>query len=159
MNGYNILVLIVACVVLGVSIWAFVTRCNTDKFGDDDDDMTYDKFLENCNNPPVQHDIKKGNITMWGINPRNFNLTPIISDKGAVIPDTAINPLIDCKIGGQSGLGFKFNPNLISEESFNQLKKIINGLNQQQRAMGFIIPSDWTGPFKDWQFILPSSPR
>ena len=34
MNGYNILVVILACVVLGVSIWAFVTRCNTDKFGE-----------------------------------------------------------------------------------------------------------------------------
>ena len=25
--------MVVACVVLGLSIWAFVTRCNTDKFG------------------------------------------------------------------------------------------------------------------------------
>ena len=28
----NIILLVVACVVLGLSIWAFVTRC-TDKFG------------------------------------------------------------------------------------------------------------------------------
>lgn len=33
MQTYTIILLVVACVVLGLSIWAFVTRCNTDKFG------------------------------------------------------------------------------------------------------------------------------
>jgi hypothetical protein len=33
MQTYTIILMVVACVVLGLSIWAFVTRC-TDKFGD-----------------------------------------------------------------------------------------------------------------------------
>lgn len=33
MQTYTIILMVVACVVLGLSIWAFVTRCNTDKFG------------------------------------------------------------------------------------------------------------------------------
>jgi hypothetical protein len=36
MNSYNILLLIIACIVLVVSIWAFMTRCNGDKFNNDD---------------------------------------------------------------------------------------------------------------------------
>lgn len=35
MNTYNIIVLVSALVILGLSIWAFMTRCNTDKFGND----------------------------------------------------------------------------------------------------------------------------
>ena len=34
MQTYTIILLVVALAVLGLSIWAFVTRCNTDKFGD-----------------------------------------------------------------------------------------------------------------------------
>lgn len=36
MNTYNIIVLVSALVILGLSIWAFMTRCNTDKFGDEE---------------------------------------------------------------------------------------------------------------------------
>lgn len=158
MNGYNILVIILACVVLGVSIWAFVTRCNTDKFGDDDDDMTYDKFIENCNNSFPYHEEPK----MWGIDPRTFRFKLIPPLEAQPIPNDATNPLIDC---GKSGPGFKFDRDLISEESFNKLKKLINSLTSDQKIYGYIIPScptscpTWKGPFEDWKLFDPSNQR
>ena len=53
MNTYNIIVLVSALVILGLSIWAFMTRCNTDKFGDDSciDPL---KCGDNC--PPCYND-------------------------------------------------------------------------------------------------------
>lgn len=48
MNTYNIIVLISALVILGLSIWAFMTRCNTDKFGDDIPDCPNINSNGNC---------------------------------------------------------------------------------------------------------------
>ena len=57
MNTYNKILLVSVLVILGLSIWAFMTRCNTDKFGDEefkivdtfDDviDLLNDRFKDN----------------------------------------------------------------------------------------------------------------
>ena len=142
MNGYNILVLIVACVVLGVSIWAFVTRCNTDKFGDND--TAYEKFLQQR----FQSLKLNGKLIKWGFNNTltidHFYLSDTPFHDPIYLPEGSINPLINC-----NSEGCTIDPNFISKDNYynliNQIKSQSPDKDQLTR------PTDYTINNPEWQ--------
>ena len=85
MNTYNIILLVSALVILGLSIWAFMTRCNIDKFGDDypycpDVDKNY-KCQTKC---PSSKTINPDTC-------QDFGFTKIIEIPGACLPSLGSN--------------------------------------------------------------------
>ena len=145
MNGYNILVLIVACVVLGVSIWAFVTRCNTDKFGDNY--MKYEDFIQQKGFRSIE---VNGKLMKWGFNNKLGIDTFTLITPGALfpepiyLPEGSINPLINC-----NSEGCTIDPNFISKDNYynliNQIKSQSPDKDQLTR------PTDYTINNPEWQ--------
>ena len=143
MNGYNILVIILACVVLGVSIWAFVTRCNTDKFGDNN--MTYEEFKKQTFSSIELH----GKLRKWGFTEGlgiDFFFIPSSPFPVPIyIPEDSINPFRNCDENNQCTI----DPNFINEDNFN---KLIVQTNSLPKTHSFLTrPTDYSINNPEWE--------
>lgn len=153
MNGYNILVIILACVVLGVSIWAFVTRCNTDKFGDNN--TAYENFL----NQPFPSIEFNGKLRKWGftyglgIDFFTFINTSSPFPENIYLPEGSINPFINCDEHNQCTI----DPNFISKDNY---KELINHTNLLPKTNTFLTrPTDYSINNPEWQNELKSKKK
>lgn len=138
----NVILFVVACVALGLSIWAFATPCKKDGFGDT---RTYSDFKKISHLTPVTNN--KGVMNPWAINnkfltrnPPAFFGPPFTSRP---LPSNSKNPLTNCNVSG-----CQFNADTITEESFNNLLTAMSKLTPYGKNL--VIPksysdlSDWT---------------
>ena len=134
----NLVIFVVACVALGLSIWALATPCKKDGFVNT---MTYSDFKKMTHLAPV---VNNGVTRPWVINNRFLTSIPppfFGPPFNQKLNSNAKNPLMNCNDSGCS-----YNPAVITEKSFNNLLTAINNLkdgNNLVRPKSYYDLSEW----------------